>query len=91
VCAINADQIAVIMQQDSSATINISHDSSTSLSITATSSKPSDLQVTPNGAQTVAAAGTGSFTLKSKRSIGIYTVTFSTGCGSKTVTVTVLL
>ncbi len=91
VCSINADQIAVIMQQDGTATVKISHNASVSLPITGTSSKPSDLQVTPSGAQTVAAGSTISFTLKSKRSIGVYSVTFSTSCGSKTVPVTVLL
>jgi hypothetical protein len=45
--------------------------------------------VTPNN-QSVAAGGFATFTLKSKRSIGIYSVTFSTGCGSKTVPVTIL-
>ena len=79
------------MNKDGTTTIKISHDSSVSLQLTASSSKPSDLQVTPNGVQTVAAGSTVTFTLKAKKSIGVYSVTFSTGCGSKTVPVTVLL
>jgi Tfp pilus assembly protein FimT len=90
VCSVTADQIAVILHMDGSATIKISTSSSSSQTISATSSKPSDLQVSPNN-QTVSAGGTVSFTLKSKKSVGIYSVTFSTGCGSKTVPVTVIL
>lgn len=90
VCSLTVDQVLVIMHQDGSATINVSHSSSSTQTISATSSKPSDLQVTPNN-QSVAAGGTASFTVKSKRSIGVYSVTFSTGCGSKTVPVTVSL
>jgi hypothetical protein len=81
--------VLVTLDQDGSATIKVSTSSSSSQTITATSSKPSDLQVTPNN-QSVAAGGFATFTLKSKRSIGIYSVTFSTGCGSKTVPVTIL-
>ena len=91
VCSITADRIAVIMGSNGTTTIKISHDASVSLSITATSSKPSALQVTPGGAQPVGAGSTTSFTVKSKGSLGIYSVTFSTSCGSKTVPVTVLL
>ena len=72
-------------------TIKVSHDASTSLSITGSSSKPSDLQVTPGGPQTVGAGSATTFTVKSKKSIGIYSVTFSSSCGSKTVGVVVLL
>jgi Tfp pilus assembly protein FimT len=90
VCTLSADRIAVIMHLNGTASIKISHTSSTSVTITSTSSKPSEIQVTPNN-QTVAAGGSATFTIKSKRSIGIYSVTFSTGCGSKTVPVTVIL
>lgn len=91
VCTINADQLTVIMNSQGTATIQISHNSTTSISITASSSKPSDLQVTPGGAQSIGAGATTTFTIKSKKSFGTYTVTFSSGCGSKTVPVIVLL
>ena len=81
----------MILNSDGTKTIKVSHDSSTSLSITGTSSKPSDLQVTPGGAQTVAAGGAATFTVKSKKGIGVYTVTFSSSCGSKTAGVVVIL
>lgn len=90
VCSLTADQALVTIHQDGTATIKISHSSSSSQTISASSSKPSDLQVTPNN-QSVSAGGSATFTLKSKRSIGIYSVTFSTGCGSKTIPVTVIL
>jgi len=80
----------VILHMDDSTTIKISHNSSSSQTITAASSKPSDLQVTP-AVQSVPAGGSATFTLKAKKSIGVYSVTFSTGCGSKTVPVTVIL
>lgn len=90
VCTVTADQVLVVLHMDGAATITVSHSSSSSQTITATSSKPADLQVTPTS-QTVSARGTASFTVKSKKSIGVYSVTFSTGCGSKTVPVTVIL
>lgn len=72
-------------------TIKVSHDSTSAIAITGTSSKPSDLQVTPGSIPNVSAGGAGTFTLKSKSTLGIYNVTFSSGCGSKTVSVVVLL
>jgi hypothetical protein len=72
-------------------TIRVSHNGSSSISITGTSSKPSDLQVTPGSALSIGAGSTGTFTIKSKRTLGIYNVTFSSGCGSKVVPVVVLL
>ena len=90
-CTITTDPASVSVSMDGTSTIKVSHSSSSAVSITATSSKASDLQVTPNSAQTVAAGGAATFTLKSKRSLGVYSVTFSAGCGSKTVSVVVLL
>ena len=72
-------------------TIKVSHDGTSAMAITATSSKPSDLQVTPGSLPTVSAGSAGTFTIKSKSAVGVYNVTFSTGCGSKTVSVIVLL
>jgi prepilin-type N-terminal cleavage/methylation domain-containing protein len=90
ICTVTADQVFLIINMDGSATIKISHSSSSNQTITATSSKSSDLQVSPNN-QSVPAGGSASFTVKSKKSMGIYSVTFSTGCGSKTIPVTVIL
>jgi Tfp pilus assembly protein FimT len=90
VCTVTADQSVVIMHLNGSATIKISHSSSSSQNVTATSSKASNLQVAP-AVQSVPAGGSATFTLKAKKSIGVYSVTFSTGCGSKTIPVTVIL
>ena len=90
-CTINTDKIAVIMGANTSTTIKVSHTANTSVSITGTSSKPSALQVSPGGTQTVGASSSTTFTLKSKGTLGVYTVTFTAGCGTKTVAVTVLL
>jgi hypothetical protein len=79
------------MSANGTATIKVSHTANTSVSFSATSSKPSALQVTPGGAQTIGANSATTFTIKSKGSIGVYSVTFTAGCGSKTVPVTVLL
>jgi hypothetical protein len=75
---------------DGTASIRITVNSTSSQTISANSSKPSDLQVSPNN-QSVSAGGSATFTIKSKKSIGVYSVTFSTGCGSKTIPVTVIL
>jgi prepilin-type N-terminal cleavage/methylation domain-containing protein len=91
VCTITADVLAVTLGRDGSTSIKIGHSSSTSLSIDGSSSKPSALQVTPGGVQTVGAGSTTTFTIKSKGSIGVYSVTFSSSCGSKTVPVVVVL
>jgi hypothetical protein len=90
-CTINTDQISVIMGMQSTTTIKVSHSSTTSVAISASSSKASDLQVTPASMQTVSAGGNATFTLKSKKTMGTYSVTFSAGCGSKTVPVIILL
>ena len=89
VCRLSVDALELILTKDATSTIKVNHDSQTSLTITGTSSKPSDLQVSPNS-QTVAAGGVASFTIKSKKTIGIYSATFSTSCGSKTVNVIVI-
>lgn len=88
VCSITTDQAAVVLSSEGTATIKVSHSSSASLSISATSSKPSELQAT--GSQNIAAGGTATFTIKSKKSFGVYSVTLNANCGSKTVAVTVL-
>ena len=90
-CTITTDPTTLILGMEGTKTIKVSHDSSTSLSITGSSSKASDLQVTPGGAQTVGAGSATTFTIKSKKSLGIYTVTFTSSCGSKTVGVVILL
>ena len=89
-CILSVSIPSLTLSLDGTATIKVGHDGTSSLSISGTSSKPSDLQVTPGGAQTVAAGGTASFTIKSKKTIGIYSVTFSSGCGTKVVPVVVV-
>ncbi|HSE15808.1 MAG TPA: hypothetical protein VLB46_02080 [Pyrinomonadaceae bacterium] len=89
VCTITTDLPSLALSLDGTASIKVGHSSTTSLSITASSSKPSELQVTPGGAQTVANGSTASFTVKSKKSTGTYSVTFNSSCGSKTVVVVV--
>ena len=88
-CTITTDKELVIMGLDVTATIKVSHTSDTSVSISGSSSKPSDLQVTPGGPQNISSGGTTTFTLKSKKSLGSYSVTFTAGCGSKNVPVIV--
>ena len=88
-CTITTDLPSLALSLDGTASIKVGHTSTTSLSIAASSSKPSELQVTPGGAQTVANGSTASFTVKSKKSTGTYSVTFSSNCGSKTVVVVV--
>jgi hypothetical protein len=72
-----------------SSTIKVSHDASASLAISATSSRASELQVS-GGAQTVAPGEYAIFTIKSKKLVGSYIVTFKTSCGEKVVPVTVV-
>lgn len=84
VCSLSVDLLELVLTKDGSGSIKVNHDSQTSLTITGTSSKPADLQVSPSS-QTVAAGSSATFTIKAKKSIGIYSVTFSTRCGSKTV------
>jgi Tfp pilus assembly protein FimT len=89
VCTITTDLPSLALSLDGTASIKVGHSSTTSVAITASSSKASELQVTPGGSQTVAAGSTASFTVKSKKSVGTYSVTFSSNCGSKTVVVVV--
>lgn len=90
-CTITTDQATITMSLEGTATIKLSHSSTTSVTVSASSSKPSDLQVTPGGTQTIGAGSTTTYTLKSKKSAGSYSVTFTAGCGSKTVPVIILL
>ena len=90
VCTVDADQVELTLDKEGTATIKVSHNAAVSLSITASSSKSSDIQVTPAGAQSVAAGGSALFTVKSKKSSGDYSVTFKASCGQKVVPVTVL-
>lgn len=89
VCLLSVDLPELRLTKDGLATIKLNHNAGATLTVTGTSSKPSDLQVSPS-AQTVASGGSASFTIKSKKAIGLYTVTFSTSCGSKTVSVLVI-
>ena len=89
VCTLNTDIALLSLMLDGSGTIKVSHDASVSLPISASSSKPSDLQVS-GGTQSVAPGGYASFTVKSKRLLGNYSVTFSTSCGQKVVPVKVV-
>ena len=88
-CTITTDPDSLIMSLDGTTTIKVSHSSNTTISVSGSSSKPSDLQVSPGGNQTLGAGSYATFTLKSKKSLGAYTVTFSASCGSKTIPVVV--
>ena len=88
-CTISTDPAIVILGTEGTTSVKVSHNGTSSINITGSSSKPSEIQVTPGGSQTVAAGGMTSFTIKSKKSSGVYSVTFSSGCGSKTLPVTV--
>lgn len=89
VCTLSVDLPQLILTKDGSGTIKLSHNAGATLTINASSSKPSDLQVSP-GAQVVAGGSSASFTVKSKKAIGTFTATFSTSCGSKSVPVIVI-
>ena len=88
-CILNVDLASLIIKLEGTATIKVSHNGSGSLAISGSSSKPSDLQVN-GGTQTVAAGGFATFTIKSKKTLGVYSVTFSTSCGTKVVPVVVV-
>jgi hypothetical protein len=79
------------MHEDGTATIKLSVTGNGTVSVNGNSSKPSDLQVTPGGSQSVGSGSFTTFTLKSKRTIGTYSVTFSSNCDTKVVPVIVLL
>jgi Tfp pilus assembly protein FimT len=89
VCTIDADMAKLTLTLLGEATIKVSHNASVSLPISASSSKPSNLQVS-GGTQTVASGGYAYFTIKSKKLTGDYSVTFKTSCGEKTLSVSVL-
>jgi prepilin-type N-terminal cleavage/methylation domain-containing protein len=89
VCILVAQPTSITLSQDGTTTVQISHNQSTSLTVTATSSRPSDIQVTPGGGQTVPAGGTATFTIKSKKSTGSFTATFAASCGTTVVPIVV--
>jgi len=88
-CNIVASPNTLSLVEDGSTTVVVTHNSTSAVSISGTSSKSSDLQVSPGSAQSVSAGGSASFTIKSKKNKGSYTVTFTSACGQTTVPVTV--
>lgn len=89
VCTLSVNLPQLILTKEGTGTLTVRHDAGASLTINASSSKPSDLQVSP-GAQIVAGGSSASFTIKSKKTIGTYSATFSTSCGTKTIPVIVV-
>lgn len=88
VCTLNVDKVLLLLSGNGSTTITVSHNAGATLTVSGTSSNPSNLQVSP-GAQTITSGSSGGFTIKAKKSLGTYTATFSTSCGTKAVTVVV--
>jgi Tfp pilus assembly protein FimT len=88
VCTITTDQALIIVQEDKTATIKVGVTSNGIVSITATSSNSKELQVT-GGSSTLGSGSFTDFSIKGKKA-GTYTVTFSSSCDSKTVSVTIL-
>lgn len=88
VCTLSVDLPQLVLLKERTGTITVSHNAGTTLMISGSSSEPSDVQV--SAAQTVASGSSATFTIKSKKTLGTYTVTFSTSCGSKSVTVLVV-
>jgi len=88
VCTLTVDKITVLLSGDGSTTITVKHDAAATLTISGSSSNPSNLQVSP-ASQIVAGGASATFNVKSKKSLGSYTVTFSTSCGQKVVPVVV--
>ena len=89
VCTLSVDLPQLILTKDGSGSIVVKHDAGVTLTIDASSSKPSDLQVSPSS-QTVTGSGSASFSIKSKKSTGTFSATFSTSCGSKSVPVIII-
>ena len=88
-CTLSLSLPQLILLKDKSGDIVVAHDAGTTLTISASSSKASEIQVSPNS-QAVAGGGSATFTIKSKKSTGTFSVTLSTSCGSKTVPVIVV-
>lgn len=86
-CTISASPSSLELEHDDTTTIRVSQDSLLSLTITASSSKSSDLQVTPGGAQIVLPGISFTYTVKSKKTSGDYTITFTSSCGERVVPV----
>ena len=89
ICTLSLSLPQLTLLKDKSGDIVVAHDAGTTLTVTASSSKASEIQVTPNS-QTIAGGGSATFTIKSKKSTGVFSVTFSTSCGSMTVPVIVV-
>jgi len=77
------------MGADKDTTVNVTNNSSFSVSVLGESSSSSELQVTPNRAQTIPAGGSASFKIKAKKA-GVYTVTFRSSCATKVLPVVII-
>jgi len=89
ICTLSIDQAAVTLHLDNTTTITVTAVSNGTVSISGTSSKPSDLQVS-GGSQNVTSGGSATFTLKAKK-VGVMTATFSSDCDTKIIPVIVIL
>jgi len=77
------------MKLDDTVSIKVTNNSSSSVSVSGSSSKSSELQVWPNQAQTISAKGSATFQIQAKKT-GLYIVTFTSGCDTKTVAVLIV-
>ena len=77
------------MLADKDTDVKVTNNSSFSVSVTGESSNSSELQVTPNQAQTIPAGGSASFKIKAKKA-GTYSVTFKSSCATKVLPVVIL-
>lgn len=87
-CVLVVSPSAVNIGLDGVATVAVTHNSSSSVTVSSTSSKASELQLSPSN-QTIAFGSIGTFTLKSKKAAGTFSATFSSSCGEQTVSVTI--
>jgi Tfp pilus assembly protein FimT len=92
VCTLTTDKVLITMSGNGSTKVKVGHNAGVPLTVIGTSSDPSNLQINPDSL-TVASGSTGEFIIKAKRTflISNYTVTFSTSCGTKAVSVIVAL
>ena len=88
-CTISANNSSLMLRKNKNGTVRISHSSATGTNIVTAAATASTITITPE-TRTINGNGNGDFSINAGRKTGYFAVTFSSPCGTKTVSLTVI-
>jgi prepilin-type N-terminal cleavage/methylation domain-containing protein len=87
-CTISANTSSLTLRKNRNGTVRISHSSATGTNTVTAAPTSTTITITPE-TRTITGNGNGDFSINSGRKTGYFAVTFSSTCGSRTVSLTV--